>query len=139
MIRGGKPVNVPSGSNANRDAQQSWDACVRSAAIEAVRRAMKVDMVSGVFFSERPLRLEIEFRMRRRKADFDKKTGVMKFGIPKFHIVKPDLSKLIRCTEDAMTGIVFLDDAQVAELLARKVYAAPGSEGAWIRITELIP
>lgn len=136
MIRGGRAVNVPSGSNVNRDALQNWNNAVRSAAVEAVKRARRADLVSGVQFGEVAIRLEIEFRMRRRKGDF-KKDGVLKADVPKFHIVKPDLSKLIRSTEDAMIGIVFLDDSQIAELLVRKVYAAPGSEGAWLRITEL--
>jgi hypothetical protein len=148
MIRGGKPVNVPSGSNANRDALQSWDVVVRSAAVNAVHAACAasycdahgdggINVVPGVFFGEVPLRLEIEFRMRRRKSDFNKKDGTLKSGIPKYHTVKPDLSKLIRSTEDSMIGIVFLDDSSIAELMVRKVYAVPGQEGARIRITEL--
>ena len=41
--------------------------------------------------------------------------------------VKPDLSKLLRAAEDALTGIVYVDDAQVTEALVRKVYGeAPG-------------
>lgn len=41
--------------------------------------------------------------------------------------VKPDLSKLYRAAEDAMTGIVFVDDAQVVEALVRKQYGdTPG-------------
>ena len=44
-----------------------------------------------------------------------------------FPTVKPDLSKLYRGAEDAMTGIVFADDAQVIEALVGKVYGeAPG-------------
>lgn len=38
-------------------------------------------------------------------------------------MVKPDLSKLIRGAEDALTGIVFKDDAQVVAIHAWKVYA----------------
>ena len=41
--------------------------------------------------------------------------------------VKPDLSKLYRGAEDAMTGIVFVDDAQVTEALVGKRYGeTPG-------------
>lgn len=139
MIRGGAAVNVPSGSNANRDALQSWGVSVRAAAVEQARHIHAAPGEAyGLVFGEVPLRLEIEFRMRRRKSDF-KKDGTLKSDIPKFHTVKPDLSKLIRSTEDAMIGIVFLDDASIAELLVRKVYSAPGSEGARIRITELKP
>lgn len=40
-------------------------------------------------------------------------------------VVKPDLSKLVRSTEDAMTGILYVDDAQVVELSVRKHYGLP--------------
>jgi crossover junction endodeoxyribonuclease RusA len=43
------------------------------------------------------------------------------------HIRKPDTSKLVRCAEDALTGILFRDDSQVVAIMAHKVYAAPGS------------
>lgn len=136
MMAGGRAVNVPFGSKANEHAQKNWGNAVRSAAVDRMRDVHAANGTSGVMFGEVPLRLEIEFRMKRRKSDF-KKDGTLKADIPKFHQVKPDLSKLIRSTEDAMIGVVFLDDASIAELLVRKVYADPGSEGARIRITEI--
>lgn len=40
--------------------------------------------------------------------------------------VKPDLSKLIRSTEDALTGILYADDAQVVSYgLTEKRYGSP--------------
>lgn len=39
---------------------------------------------------------------------------------------KPDIDKLARAGLDALTGIVFKDDAQVVDLLARKRYVRPG-------------
>jgi hypothetical protein len=42
-----------------------------------------------------------------------------------------------RSTLDSLTGIVFDDDARVAQLELRKVYAAPGQEGARIEVSEL--
>jgi Holliday junction resolvase RusA-like endonuclease len=43
--------------------------------------------------------------------------------------VKPDLDKLIRAVLDALTGVLFRDDAQVIQFGASKVYlSAPGSE-----------
>jgi Holliday junction resolvase RusA-like endonuclease len=40
-------------------------------------------------------------------------------------VVKPDLSKLVRSTEDAMTGILYVDDAQIVEESVRKHYGVP--------------
>lgn len=41
---------------------------------------------------------------------------------------RPDVTKLVRAVEDAMTGIVWADDAQVVHQLASKVYGTrPGA------------
>ena len=40
-------------------------------------------------------------------------------------VVKPDLSKLIRATEDALIGLIYADDAQIVETVARKHYGTP--------------
>jgi crossover junction endodeoxyribonuclease RusA len=47
---------------------------------------------------------------------------------------KPDIDKLARSTLDSLTGIVFDDDSRVARLELRKIYAAPGQEGARIEV-----
>lgn len=39
---------------------------------------------------------------------------------------KPDLSKLIRALEDALTGVIWNDDAQVVMVTATKHYGEPG-------------
>lgn len=45
-----------------------------------------------------------------------------------WHIKKPDVDKLTRAVLDALTGVVFRDDSQVVEVLARKSYGTPGAE-----------
>ena len=37
--------------------------------------------------------------------------------------VKPDISNLIKFYEDCMNGLIYIDDAQIVEVRARKVYA----------------
>ena len=50
---------------------------------------------------------------------------------------KPDLDKLVRSALDAMSGVVFGDDAQVVELTARKEYAAPDEQtGVRVKVEE---
>jgi Holliday junction resolvase RusA-like endonuclease len=39
--------------------------------------------------------------------------------------VKPDIDKLIRACTDALTGILYVDDGQVVECHARKIYGQP--------------
>ena len=41
-------------------------------------------------------------------------------------IVKPDLDKLVRSVLDALSGVVFADDAQVTGLLTVKRYEQAG-------------
>ena len=41
------------------------------------------------------------------------------------HVVKPDLSKLIRAAEDSLTGIIFNDDAQIVKIESEKHYGQP--------------
>src|SRR4051812_11413364 len=39
------------------------------------------------------------------------------------HVTRPDVDKLARAVADALTGIVWHDDSQVTDLIARKRYA----------------
>jgi Holliday junction resolvase RusA-like endonuclease len=48
---------------------------------------------------------------------------------------KPDLSKLVRATEDALSGVVLRDDALVVRLATEKVYDDP--PGATITLVPL--
>jgi len=62
-----------------------------------------------------PLICSYIFRFPFRKGDFG--TGAnsnkLKASAPKHHTTFPDLTKIIRSTEDALTGIVWEDDKQV--------------------------
>lgn len=48
-------------------------------------------------------------------------------------VVKPDVSKLIRGAEDAMTGIVYVDDAQIVTTTAEKQYGLPERTEVYVR------
>lgn len=43
----------------------------------------------------------------------------------KHMVVKPDLSKVLRSTEDSLTGVIYADDAQIVEENIRKEYGSP--------------
>jgi Holliday junction resolvase RusA-like endonuclease len=68
-----------------------------------------------------PVRLTVAFYLPRPQ----------KFCTPKWrrvapvHLTAPDLDKLLRSVGDALTGVVYRDDAQVVELVAIKRYTAP--------------
>lgn len=72
---------------------------------------------------EGPLRLELAFYRPRPKGHFGK-SGVRP-SAPTFPDTRPDTTKLVRGVEDALTGILWRDDSQVCEQLARKLYGEP--------------
>jgi len=59
----------------------------------------------------------------------------LKESAPEHHTKQPDATKLLRSTEDALTKIVWEDDAQVVEQTVKKYYTA-GATGALIKIIE---
>ena len=98
---------------------------------EAVRQeALKI----GLVVSDQPIYLHLLFRFHRPKGHYNAK-GQIKPSAPTTHTTRPDLDKLARSTLDALTGVLFRDDSQVAFLVASKEYAMPGElEGCQIEI-----
>jgi Holliday junction resolvase RusA-like endonuclease len=69
-----------------------------------------------------------------------KNAGVLKANAPVYHEVRPDKTKLTRSTEDALSGVLWTDDARIADGGQKKLYACEASEwkpGAEIRISIL--
>lgn len=62
-----------------------------------------------------PVLMVYDFIFPRPKSHYGtgKNANVLKPSAPRFHTIKPDLTKIIRSTEDALTGIVYKDDSQV--------------------------
>lgn len=52
------------------------------------------------------------------------------------HVKKPDLSNLIKFVEDAMQGIIFVDDKQIIDITAKKYYCKDPSLNCIINTTE---
>ena len=118
--RTGKIVVVDAGGKKTR----TW----RTVVAHAARAAM-----SGGVLMQPPLALIIEFRMPRPKAHY-KASGEIKQDAPWFPIVRPDLTKLLRSTEDAMTGIVWHDDSQIVEQNIHRTYSSVEDTGARITV-----
>jgi Holliday junction resolvase RusA-like endonuclease len=71
------------------------------------------------------LEVAVTFFLKRPRKYY-RSNGTLKPGAPDLVATKPDLSKLMRSTEDAITGICFGDDAQIARTILEKRY------GDWI-------
>ena len=80
-----------------------------------------------------PVRLSAEFRFARPPSHL-KKSGGLKKGKPRAKVSAPDLSKLVRCIEDALTDAgVWEDDSRVVAYgSVTKRYCFPGEEGVTI-------
>jgi Holliday junction resolvase RusA-like endonuclease len=112
----------------------------RSVALRAWRDAVGYEARKAM--GERQLllgavRVDIEFRMTRPRAHY-RANGALKPNAPKYHRSKPDKDKLERAVNDALTGVVFKDDAQVASGFVEKVYTE-GVPGIQIACLELEP
>lgn len=64
-----------------------------------------------------PVRVYARFYFGRPKSHFGtgRNADVLKASAPAWHIQTPDISKLARAIEDAMTGVVYADDKQICE------------------------
>lgn len=108
---------------------KQWRDSVTAAAIDAYP--------AGEVLRDCVLYLAITFWMPRPQGHFrtGKNAGQLKENAPVYHTSKPDSTKLTRSTEDALTGLLWGDDAQIAHQRIRKLYANPGQRiGAWIEV-----
>lgn len=128
IMRGGKAVNVQGSSDVGKAKLLAWATAVRQQALLTCG-----DIAAPVFVGQ-PIRVAIVFRMMRPGGHYDKKTGELKPGAPRYPATKPDGDKLERTTWDALTGIVFDDDSRIVAWSAVKEYALPGHEGATIAV-----
>jgi Holliday junction resolvase RusA-like endonuclease len=96
-----------------------WKAQIVDAAVQAMTGQ---DMLDG------PILLELVFWVTRPKSHYGtgRNTDKVKPGAPWAPTVKPDLLKLARAVEDALTGIVYRDDAQIITETLQKAYTARG-------------
>jgi crossover junction endodeoxyribonuclease RusA len=81
-----------------------------------------------------PLRLTAVFRFKRPKSHY-LKSGLRPTA-PGWHATTPDADKLTRAIGDAMTGVVYGDDKQIADVRVSKVYTE-SSEGVTIEVRQL--
>lgn len=116
-MKAGKARAIVTSDNKNLKA---WETAVRFVAQEHA---------GTVFFTE-AVSLYVAFFFQRPKSVSERKRP--------FLTTKPDLSKLIRGLEDALTGVLWKDDSQVVSITSSKAYASAGQTShAYITITEI--
>lgn len=98
-----------------------WMQTVKWAAIQKYDRMVLL---------ESPLKLKIVFYFLHPKGHFGtgRNAGILKDSAPAYPAKYPDLSKLTRAIEDALTGIIWKDDKQVVQHETIKLYSdKPGA------------
>jgi Holliday junction resolvase RusA-like endonuclease len=63
-----------------------------------------------------PVALQVCFYFAR-PQDHYRTDGSLRPGAPEFKLTKPDVSKTVRCLEDALTGTLYADDKQIVDFL----------------------
>ncbi len=115
-----------------RDANPSaaaWKAEVKQAAGKEMQ---------GRSLLEGPIRLTVQFERNRPRGHYGtgRNEGSLRTSAPKHPTTKPDTTKLVRAIEDAMTGTVYRDDAQIVMQRAWKTYTT-GSACVRVSVEEL--
>lgn len=87
-----------------------------------------VEAVASELIGERPmfagpLMLVAEFYVPRPKGHYG--TYGVRRSAPRYPVTRPDATKLLRPLEDALTGILWQNDAQIVEQIVRKRYGEP--------------
>ena len=84
-----------------------------------------------------PICVRFTFYITRPKGHFGtgKNHAAIKASAPQFPTSKPDLLKLARGVEDAITGVVWVDDALIVREVLEKKYA-DGQPGVGVEIKE---
>ena len=101
-----------------------WRLLVAEAAVRA-----------GVPLLRGPVSMSAVFLFARPMGHF-RKDGSLKPSAPRHHAVKPDGSKLIRSTEDALSKLLFEDDSRIVTGSWYKRYCVEGERpGAVITVT----
>ncbi len=94
-----------------------WKERVALAAAEAKRKAGCADVLW-----DGALELSVKVYRARPKGHL-RTNGEVREKAPKYPTTKPDTTKLVRGLEDALTGVLWQDDAQVVKQFAVKEWA----------------
>lgn len=79
------------------------------------------DAMAGRDVMQGPIRLTLRF-FRTRPKSHHRTNGDVSASAPSYPTTKPDVLKLARAVEDALSGVVYVDDAQIVDELLTKEF-----------------
>lgn len=94
---------------------------------QAVAWAARQAVGAGAPLIEGPIALELRFYVPRPKNQYrtGRNAGMLRDDAPRRPIAKPDVLKLARAVEDALTGVIWRDDCQIVDESLSKVWGTP--------------
>jgi crossover junction endodeoxyribonuclease RusA len=100
-------------------------------------RAAEVMLEGGHEVIDGPVQMDVVFVFGRPAAHFGtgRNAGVLKDSAPGWHSQVPDRDKLLRAIGDAMTKVVYRDDARICDGRACKIFTGPGYPQPGVKIT----
>lgn len=102
------------------------DACTKSRDWKAVVADAGAKEYNGSALMQGALRVRFTFVVTRPKGQL-RKDGSAKPSAPPYPTTRPDVLKLARAVEDALTGVVWEDDSQiVTEIIMKRYGLLPG-------------
>lgn len=106
-----------------------WKLCVASFATK-----MLADGNHCMPITDGPVHLTLKFKLQRPKGHYrsGKNAALLKDSAPAQHTTKPDVLKLARGVEDALTGILYVDDAQIVLETLSKEYGESEGVEVWM-------
>lgn len=113
----------PAGSKRSVPMGQRWgviDANPKSKGWKLIVEQVAGEVMAGRPLLQGALELRLTFYVQRPKGHHGKK-GLLP-SAPAYPMVKPDVLKLARGVEDALTGVVYRDDAQIVDEVLAKRY-----------------
>ncbi len=114
------------------------DACKRSRPWKDAVKAAALEAMQGREMFGRAVALDVAFYfvLARPKGHFGtgRNADKLKPSAPRYPATRPDVLKYARAVEDALTGIVYHDDAAIVSERMFKDYGAP--EGVWVEVRE---
>lgn len=136
---------APAGSKTRAtspDGSRTWtrDSSKRSYPWKAAVSAAAGKAMAGKPLLEGPLFVELIFYRVRPKTHLGtgRNVGVLKASAPPRPLTKPDVLKMARAVEDAMTGIVYRDDAAIVVERLEKRYGEPARVEVYVSASEAL-
>lgn len=116
-----------------------WRTDIREAAL-GLRDMRAADELPSIIPAGQAVDVTLTFCMPRPKSHYrgGRRAHELRDTAPTWHTSRPDVDKLTRTVLDALSGVWWVDDSQVAMVTAAKSYTNDGGPGVHI-IAEVLP